>query len=170
MEMYANGQECAAVGSNPCAKSGGGDDIETNYDDALSKQKTQITTPGNGSNASGDKPQAVLFIVTDGVEDESLNGNRLIQAVNQGNGTNYCNSIKAMGVKIAILYTTYLPLPNNGFYVSNVAPFQPQIGPQLQACATGGLFIQAQVGEDLGTALGQLFQAATQFGHLTASN
>ena len=170
MEMWANGQECATVGSNPCAGNGGGDDVETNYDDALSKQQAQITTPGNGTNTSGDAPQAVLFIVTDGVEDESLNGNRLIQTINGSSGTNYCTSIKNKGVKIAILYTTYLPLTNNGFYNSNVAPFQPQIGPALQACATPGLFIQAQVGEDLGAALGQLFQAATQFGHLVASN
>ena len=130
----------------------------------------QITTPGNGTNTAGDTPQGVLFIVTDGVEDESLNGNRLIQPINANNGTNYCTQIKTKGVKIAILYTTYLPLTNNGFYNGNVAPFQPQIGPHLQACATPGLFIQAQVGEDLGVALGQLFQAATQFGHLIASN
>ncbi len=170
MEMWANGNECATVGSNPCGGSAGGDDVETNYDNALSKQQAQITTPGNGTNAPGDKPQAVLFIVTDGVEDESLNGNRLIQAINANNGTNYCTAIKNNGVKIAILYTTYLPLTNNGFYNSNVAPFQAKIGPALQACATPGLFIQAQVGEDLGAALGQLFEAATQFGHLVASN
>ena len=170
MKMYSNSDECSAVGSDPCGAGQYSNDQETNYDNALSSQQAQITTPGNGSNAPGDKPQAVLFIVTDGVEDELSNGNRLIQAINQNGATNYCDSIKAKGVKIAILYTTYLPLPNNSFYVGHVAPFQAQIAPQLQACASAGLFIQAQVGEDLGVALGQLFQAATQFGHLTASN
>jgi Flp pilus assembly protein TadG len=170
MEMWSNGNECAAVGSNPCGASGGGNDVETNYDNALSNQAAQITTPGNGSNAPGDKPQAVLFIVTDGVEDETYNGNRLIQAINQGGPENYCDAIKATGTKIAILYTTYLPLTTNAFYNDNVAPFQNEIAPQLQSCATAGMFVQAQVGEDLGQALGQLFEAATALGHLTASN
>ena len=29
-----------------------------------------MPTPGNGTNVAGDKPQEVLFFVTDGVEDE----------------------------------------------------------------------------------------------------
>ena len=34
-----------------------------------------MPNPGNGTNQTGDKPQEVLFIVTDGVEDEN-NGSR----------------------------------------------------------------------------------------------
>ena len=57
----------------------------------------------------------MLFIVTDGVEDEQ-NGGRIQEAINDlgnapgGNslGTNWCTTIKNRGIKIAILYTDYL--------------------------------------------------------------
>jgi len=169
MEMWANSSMCGTSGGNPCGTGIGGNDVQTNYDDALSKQLAAIATPGNGSGSSN--PQAVLFIVTDGVEDELLGGSRLIQAINAGSSHNYCNDIKAKGATIVILYTTYLPLTTNSFYNSNVAPFQSNIAPQLLACATSpDLFYQAQVGEDLATAFGVLFQHLTShLGHLSAS-
>ena len=58
----------------------------------------------------------MLFIVTDGVEDEMSGGIRLIQPINAGTSTNYCTTIKGRGIKIAILYTEYLPVPANSFY------------------------------------------------------
>jgi hypothetical protein len=126
-----------------------------------------MPNPGNGTNATGDTPQEVLFIVTDGVEDEINGGIRLIQQINGGTATNYCNTIKGRGIKIAVLYTEYLPVPANSFYVSNVEPFQSQIGPALQACASPGLFYDAAIGADLGQALSTLFQAAVQAANLT---
>ena len=70
----------------------------------------------------------MLFIVTDGVEDEQ-SGSRLQQAINDlggapdGNssGTNWCTTIKNRGIKIAILYTDYLAVPANSWYVSHIA-------------------------------------------------
>ena len=35
----------------------------------------------------------------------------------------WCDDIKKNGVKIAVLYTTYLPLPTNAWYNSWIAPF-----------------------------------------------
>ena len=126
-----------------------------------------MPTPGNGTNQSGDKPQEVLFFVTDGVEDELNGGIRLIQLINGGVATNYCTQIKNRGIKIAILYTEYLPVPVNSFYVSNVEPFQPNIGTALQACASPGLYYDAAVGSDLGAALSSLFQSAVHSASLT---
>ena len=48
-----------------------------------------------------------------------------------------------------------------------IAPFQPTISTQLQTCASTGLFYQAAIGEDLGAALSNLFEAVTQTAHLT---
>jgi Flp pilus assembly protein TadG len=147
-------------------------DAITDYTDTMTQINSIMPNPGNGTNAKGDTAQEVLFIVTDGVEDE---GNRTIQAINdlgsapKGNssGTNWCTTIKSRGVKIAILYTDYLAVPSNSFYVSNVAPIQSDIGPALQACASPGLFYDAAIGSDLGAALSALFAAVTQPGHLT---
>ncbi len=164
MEMYANNDVCSTAA---CTASGGVGDVETNYDNAMSNANSQMPNPGNGTNATGDTPQEVLFIVTDGVEDEINGGIRLIQKINGGTATNYCNTIKGRGIKIAVLYTEYLPVPANSFYVSNVEPFQSQIGPALQACASTGLFYDAAIGADLGQALSTLFQAAVQAANLT---
>jgi hypothetical protein len=160
MEMWANDQTC---NSAACTGNGGTNDVATNYDNSLSDMLNTLPTPGNGTNQAGDKPQEVLFFVTDGVEDESYGG-RIIQTINGGGGANvdYCAKIKATGAKIAILYTEYLAVPANGFYVGNVAPIQSNIGPKLQACASPGLYIDASIGSDLGAALNSLFNLTIQ--------
>ncbi len=158
MEMYQNSVGCA---NSSCSAGVAFNDTATNYDVAMSSINSTMPNPGNGTNQPGDTPQEVLFFVTDGVEDE-LNINRLIQPINGGNGTNYCTTIKNRGIKIAVLYTEYLPVPANSFYVDNVEPFQSNIGPALQACASPGLFYDAAIGADLGAALSTLFQAVVQ--------
>jgi Flp pilus assembly protein TadG len=158
MEMFANNATC---GDAACDTAGNQGDVATNYDNAMSSIYGTMPTPGNGTNVPGDKPQEILFFVTDGVEDES-NGARLIQPINGGATTNYCDLIKANNIKIAVLYTEYLAVPKNAFYEGNVAPFQANIGPQLQACASPGLFYDAAIGADLGQALSTLFQKAVQ--------
>ncbi len=175
MEMYSNNNDCANAACSSSTTSPGGD-VGTNYDDSLGKlsQTSYVPKPGNGTNQPNDTPQEVLFIVTDGVEDE-LSGSRLEQAINDlgnsayGNssGTNWCTTIKNRGVKIAILYTDYLAVPADSWYTGHIAPVQADIGPALQACASPGLFYDAAIGSDLGQALSALFAAVTQSGHLT---
>ena len=175
MEMYSNNNDCANAACTSSTTTPGGD-VATNYDDSLGKlsQTSYIPKPGNGTNQPGDTPQEVLFIVTDGVEDEQ-SGTRLEQAINDlgnsayGNssGTNWCTTIKNRGIKIAILYTDYLAVPTDSWYTSHIAPILSDVGPALQACASPGLFYDAAIGSDLGAALSALFAAVTQSGHLT---
>jgi Flp pilus assembly protein TadG len=175
MEMYSNNGDC---GNAACSTKGSDGDVETNYDDSLGKfsQSSYIPNPGNGTNQAGDTPQKVLFIITDGVEDEQSGGSRLEQAINDlgaapygnSNSTNWCTTIKNRGIKIAILYTDYLPVTSNPWYVSHIKPIQSDIGPALEACATPGLFYDAGLdSSNLGQDLATLFQAVTQSGHLT---
>jgi Flp pilus assembly protein TadG len=164
MEMYQNSEGCANAS---CSSSVSFNDVATDYDTALSSIDTTMPKPGKGTNVTGDTPQEVLFFVTDGVEDELTGGNRLIQTINGSGGTNYCTEIKNRGIQIAILYTEYLPVPVNSFYVSNVEPIQTDLGPALQACASPGLFYDAAIGADLGQALSALFQAVVQSATLT---
>src|SRR6202167_5827557 len=176
MEMYSNNNDCANAACSSSTSTPGGD-VATNYDDSLGKlsQASYIPNPGNGTNKNGDTPQEVLFIVTDGAEDELSGGSRLEQAINDlgsapfGNssGTNWCTTIKNRGVKIAILYTDYLAVPANSWYVDHIQPIQSDIGPALQACATPGLFYDAGLDfTNLGADLAALFAAVTQSGHL----
>ena len=130
MEMYSNNNDCANSACSSSTTTPGGD-VATNYDDSLGKlsQTSYIPDPGNGTNQPGDTPQEVLFIVTDGVEDEQSGSRRLEQTINDlagdpngspyGNasGTNWCTTIKNRGIKIAILYTDYLQVTANSWYV-----------------------------------------------------
>ncbi len=176
MEMYSNNNDCANAACTSSTTTPGGD-VATNYDNSLGKlsQTSYVPVPGNGTNQPGDTPQEVLFIVTDGVEDELSGGNRLEQAINDlgtapnGNSssTNWCTTIKNRGIKIAILYTDYLAVPTDNWYEGHIAPIQSDIGPALQACASPSLFYDAAIGSDLGQALSALFAAVTQSGHLT---
>jgi Flp pilus assembly protein TadG len=168
MEMYSNNNVCQTSGSNPCGSPGGVGDVETNFDTALNNS---MPTPGNGTNITGDTPQEVLFIVTDGVVDEvnsstctqTLTGSRCQEPITPS----LCTAIKNRNIRIAVLYTTYLPVPSNSWYASWIAPFQTQISPQLQACASPGLFYQAAIGDDLGQALTSLFNKARNPARLT---
>ena len=177
MEMYSNNNDCANAACSSSTTTPGGD-VGTNFDDSLGKlsQASYMPNPGTGTNQPGDKPQEVLFIVTDGVEDELSGGSRLEQAINDlgnapnGNssGTNWCTTIKNRGIKIAILYTDYLPVPTDSWYTSHIGPILSDVGPALQACASPGLFYDAGVdASNLGQDLAALFAAVTQSGHLT---
>ena len=181
MEMYSNNNNCANSACSSSTTTPGGD-VATNFDNSLGdlSQTSYIPNPGNGTNQPGDTPQIVLFIVTDGVEDEKSGSRRLEQAMNDlagdpsaspyGSvaGTNWCTQIKNRGIQIAILYTDYLAVPANSWYVNHIEPFQSSIGPALQACASPGLFYDAGLdASNLGQDLSALFAAITHSGHLT---
>jgi Flp pilus assembly protein TadG len=179
MEMYSNNNVCKTSGSDPCGAAGGVGDVETDFDTALNTSNMNNTTnmpsPGTGTNVSGDKPQGVLFIVTDGVVDETnsstctktLSGSRCQEPITPS----LCTAIKNRGFRIAVLYTTYLAVTNDGWYNTWIKPFNPagasQISSQLQACASTGLFYEATIGTDLGAALSALFNTVTNSAHLT---
>jgi Flp pilus assembly protein TadG len=151
-------------------------DYGTDIGGALSSLNSIMPTPGLGSNATGDTPQEVVFLVTDGVEDKIAStcpnatfasNNRCQQPLD----TTMCTTIKNRGIKIAILYTEYLQLINLGpsqnitdsWYMSWVNPYDGptsstgQIAQNLQACASPGFFSDVTTGGDISTALTNLF-------------
>jgi len=138
-------------------------DAITNYDNAMSNINSTMPNPGGGTKSIGDKPQEVLFFVTDGVEDEMVNGNRQQSLMDNG----WCTTIKNRGIRIAVLYTTYLPLPTNSWYNTYIAPFQSQIGPTLQNCASPQLYFEVKTDQDISAAMQALFQKAVATARLT---
>ena len=138
-------------------------DAITDYDNAMSNINSIMPNPGGGTTSKGDKPQEVLFFVTDGVEDEMVNGSRQQSLMDNG----WCTTIKNRGIRIAVLYTTYYPLPTNAWYNTYIAPFQPQIGPNLQNCASPGLYFAVQTDQDISAAMQALFQKAVATARLT---
>jgi len=138
------------------------DSTDTDFATAMSQIDSIMPTPGTGT--SGSSPQEVLFIVTDGVEDKkatscpypmiNLSGfSRCMQPFD----TSWCTTIKQRGIQIAILYTEYYPLSSDSFYQQYVAPFQNDIGPNLQSCASSGLFFTVTTDQDITSAMTSLF-------------
>ena len=161
-------QNCVVTTTN--CKTDNGTDIAG----ALTSLNSIMPAPGLGSNSSGDTPQEVVFLVTDGVEDKiaascpnaTFASNSRCQ---QPLDTTMCTTIKNRGIKIAILYTEYLQLktPNvpvtDNWYLTWVDPYdEPSsssgtIARNLQACASPGFFSDVQTGGDISTALTNLF-------------
>jgi hypothetical protein len=142
-------------------------DTDTNFDSAMS-QTASIPNPGTGASTS--TPQEVLFIVSDGVEDDNtgscsqpLDGTRCQAPFD----TTWCTTVKARSIRIAVLYTAYLPLTSNAWYNSWVAPFQSQIATNMQACASPGLYFSITTDGDISSAMQALFEQAVATARLT---
>ena len=104
----------------------------------------------------------MLFIVTDGVNDKVVSGTRTYTI-----NTSTCTTIKNRGIRIAVLYTVYLPLPTDNWYNTYISPIQSNISPTLQSCASPGLFFAVQTGGDISGALSALFEQAVQSAYLS---
>ncbi len=135
-------------------------DRQTNYQSTLLGMNQIIPTPGDGTTSS--KPQQVLFFVADGANDSVdcaySNGNtcRRITPLD----TTQCKAMKARGVKIAVLYTTYLPLPTNAFYNQYMAKYvaaPSQLASQMEACASPGLYFEVSPSQGISDAMNALF-------------
>jgi Flp pilus assembly protein TadG len=158
-EVYSN---------NYLTKSNSNNDTDTDFESAMSAINTIMPLPGTGTPSS--TPQEVLFIVTDGVDDEissscsqTFDGNRCQQPFD----TTSCTTVKNRGIQIAVLYTEYLPLPTNTWYNNWIAPFQSKISPNLQSCASTGMFFTVTTDGDITAAMQTLFQQAVAAARLT---
>ena len=163
-------------------------DADTSYQAAMTAINAIMPQPGSGTQSPGDTPKEVLFFVTDGVDDEVVAGCTTSATVDCYNAPplrqesvmdpSYCDAIKnkggvGKGPLIAILYTEYLPLPNNSWYDDgsgahvHVAKYQAQIGATLQSCASPNLYFEVLTGGDISAALTKLFNLAVNAVYLS---
>lgn len=137
-------------------------DQQTSFDTILDQMEKVVSADTH----VGDDTQKVIFLVSDGVGDSQkpysctkrLTGSRCQEPID----TRACAKIKDKGFSIAVLYTTYLPLPTNSWYNSWIAPFQTQIADKMKECATPGLFAEVKPNEDLPQAMITLFRNSTK--------
>ncbi len=162
-KSLAAGINVLQVYKNNCLTSSNcNSDEDTDFESAMSAYTT-LTMPNPGTGMAGSTPEEVLFIVSDGVDDSNVSGSRNQALFN----TSMCTTVKNRGIRIAVLYTTYLPLPTNSWYNSYISPFQPQIAGNMQNCASPGLFFQVSTDQDITTAMAALFQQAVATARLT---
>jgi Flp pilus assembly protein TadG len=153
LEVYSN---------NYLTKTNLNSDTDTNFETAMTAVNNLMPNPGTG--ATNSTPQEVLFIVSDGVDDEvnstscsqPLDGTRCQQPFN----TAMCTTVKNRGIMIAVLYTEYLPLPTNSWYNTWISPFQSTLGTNMQNCASPGLYFEITTDGDITAAMQTLFQLA----------
>ena len=147
------------------------DDTDTNYDLIIPSLNLAIPSPGDGTTSA--QPQKIVFFVSDGVADE-FNSANCSQSTLNGDGrcqepinVALCTAIKNRGIKIAVLYTTYLPLPTNSWYMSTVDPWASQIPANMQNCASAGLYFEVSPTQGISDAMNALFQRAVASARLT---
>lgn len=145
-------------------------DKDTQFTNIFPAIDKEIASPGSGTSSS---PLKYLFFVSDGVADESntaclkpLSGSTRCQSpLNAA----LCKTIKDRDVKIAVLYTTYLQLPTNAWYMSWIDPFNKgpygpspnsEIAQKMQACASPGLYFEVSPTQGISDAMNALFKKA----------
>jgi Flp pilus assembly protein TadG len=162
-------------------------DTQTNFDNVLPSINSVIAAPGDGSSPS--QPQKILFFVSDGVADAA--DIACTQPTSQGQdpktGTKYtrcqepitvsqCTALKDRGIKIAVLYTTYLALPTNSWYMDWIDPFNKgpygpsvnsQIAANMQACASPGYYFEVSPTDGISEAMTALFQKVVTAARIT---
>jgi Flp pilus assembly protein TadG len=145
-------------------------DQDTNFTNIFPAINNAISAPGAGTSSA---PQKYLFFVSDGVADEK-NGGSCLKPTTGGRcqsplNSALCTTIKSRGVKIAVLYTTYLALPTNAWYNSWIAPFNAgpygpspnsEIAQNMQSCASPGLYFEVSPTQGISQAMNALFQKA----------
>ncbi|MGA2289433.1 TadE/TadG family type IV pilus assembly protein [Bradyrhizobium sp.] len=144
-------------------------DQDTGFTGIFPAINTLISTPGTGTTAA---PEKYLFFVSDGVADEyntsclkPTTAGRCQSPINPA----LCTTLKNRGIKIAVLYTTYLALPTNAWYNTWVAPFNvgpygpslnSEIALDMASCASPGLYFEVSPTQGISQAMNALFQKA----------
>jgi hypothetical protein len=145
-------------------------DMDTPMDAVLAAIDKEVPQPGDGGTPQS--RQKIIFLVSDGVADQSKpagcsrplsSGIRCQEPLNP----DLCLKLRNRGVKIAVLYTTYLPLPTNAWYNTWLKPFQATIPVNMQACATPGLYFEVSPSGGISAAMTALFKQAILVARLT---
>jgi len=145
-------------------------DKDTQFSTIFPAITSVISTAGTGISSS---PLKYLFFVSDGVADEyntsclkpKASGSRCQSPLDPA----LCSTLKNNKVKIAVLYTTYLQLPTNPWYMTwidpfNQGPFGPspnsEIATNMESCASPGLYFEVSPTQGISDAMNALFQKA----------
>lgn len=165
--LYTDGLTVNAYGA-------GGTMLET----ALRQMNQAISNSGNGSQS---QPSAVVFFVTDGTTDEQRwdpvepwfsapDPFHKIHALNPA----VCDDLKNRSILVSVMYIEYQHLDagtpgNEDDFNGQIAQTNaaiPQIPAALRACASPGMYFQADLPGEINRAMQQMFGAATGTLHL----
>jgi hypothetical protein len=153
-------------------------DQDTQFTSIMPAINSEISAPGAGTTS---EPLKYLFFVSDGVADEynssclkkKASGHRCQSPIDPA----LCATLKNRGIKIAVLYTTYLALPTNQWYMDWIDPFNKgpygpspnsEIAQNMQSCASPGLYFEVSPTQGISEAMTALFQKAVADGRISS--
>ena len=140
-------------------------DTDTNFDSVLPAINSIIAAPGDGSSSPSPQKRFCFSSPTGlPMPPASACSQPTTAGQDPQTGQTYtrcqepltvasCTAIKARGIKIAVLYTTYLALPTNGWYMSWIDPFNKgpygpsvnsQIAANMESCASPGVLFRSE--------------------------
>jgi len=108
------------------------------------------TLPAQNGDGTVDNPRRFVVIVTDGMQFDW-------HSISPGPISNAsCETIKSLGIPVAVIQLRYVPDPGNVHYEHWVAPHFNNLGPALQACASPGMFYSADTPAQIQEAFAEL--------------
>ena len=153
------------------------DDTQTNFDSIWGSLNANVPNSGDGSALNVSRKY--VFFVSDGEEDSpsstctqktvnytDINGvsqKRCQSPINPA----LCTALKNRGITIVSIYTTYLQVLTDNWYVGyvepyNAGPFSPSpnslIAKNMQACATPGFYQEVGPKDSLASTMNTMFQ------------
>jgi len=156
-----------SIGLMSTPSPGTGNDANTQFTRVFNGLNSVIPNGGDGS-SQANSLKLVMFI-SDGLNDDTnspcselLSGNRCQAPIT----VSLCNALKARGIEVGVLYTTYLPITANSWYNTYVAPYNPgpwspspnsAIAANMKACASSGLYQEVGPNDSLTGALNAIF-------------
>ncbi len=153
-------------------------DQQTSFDKALSGIKDEILgksadygLPGYGTSRAD--RQKIVFMVADGVGDSYKPKNCTKKANGSGRciepiDIRSCQALKDANIRVAVLYTTYLPLKDNDFWKEWVKPFDSSISTKMQECASPGYFFEVTLEQGIENAMKTLFRKIVSTPRITS--
>lgn len=152
-------------------------DQGTDFPPMLTGLNSAIPSQGDGSSWSSTKK--LVFFISDGLNDHGSSpcsgvaiGYRCEEPLDASN----CLNMKNRGITVAAIYTTYLPVPTNSWYMSTVSPYNAgpyspspnsKIEQGMSNCASSGYFQEVGPNDDLSGTISNLFLKAISTVRLT---
>jgi Flp pilus assembly protein TadG len=142
----------------------GGNGGNSDFHDTLTNLIANNYLSASGDGTKPTTPRKVLFLVTDGLQDYTDNGNRTISGISSAD----CQLFKNIGYTVYVVFTPYYPIMN-GFYNGNVKSLaeptsNSTISQAMQACSSNPSsdYVSASDGPSLNAALQKFLLSALQ--------
>jgi len=152
-------------------------DQGTDFPPMLSGLNAAIPDQGDGSSWGSSKK--LVFFISDGLNDHAnspCSGVAIgIRCEEPLNATN-CDNMKSRGLLVSTIYTTYLPIPTNAWYINTVSPYNngpyspspnSKIQQGMQNCASSGYFQEVGPNDNLSEVISSIFLKAISSMRLT---